>query len=552
MRRRWVAVIFVLSAQFMLLAAVTFGGHSLAFCSEGGLSEDRGKLIEQYLKDAQGYFEDGKYHHAIKLWTSVLAISPDNEIALKGVEKAEAKIAKIKTFFGRDVFKGMQKISKLSLDECIEIAKEASLLFNIAKEQVDLSRSKVFEAKRSFFPSLTLSWAESKGIREAGKTHSVEYGLEARQPALRSGELVYTLAQSRVNLNIAEMNYDTIEMDIYYEVAEAYYKFVQAKKMLLYIKEFYRDITPFYTMAKNKHERGLIADIEYLDTESKYNQMHFKNISVESDYEIAKLALEQKLNIERAGTVDVEEDFALKTIDKDLDTCLFLAVDNRPDLKIEELSVKSAEYGKRITLAKDLPKVDLTGEYKEASEVYRENFQRSTREGVDPHRKWYAGVEVTWPLMGSTGTYSSYKRKDPATLSTFHGSDESQGNTFKLGVLDNLKQLTDAEEADVALARAKQNLEDKRKKVIKEVKDAFYNYEKAKIQMEAAVVQKTFSEKESNILKVKHSLGDSRISELMDSLVRLMDANETYLKAERDLSTAIAALNKAIGLKDYF
>ena len=265
--------------------------------------------------------------------------------------------------------------------------------------------------------------------------------------------------------------------------------------------------------------------------------------------------LAQKLNVEDASSIDVVLDILQGGLDEDMNACLSLALENRPDLKMSELTVKSAGYGTKITQAREMPRIDLSGNYKRSAEVYKKDFDWTTSRdeaSLDPKRKWYAGVEVNWPFLGSTGTYSLYKREDPSTLSTYYGAAESKGTTWRLGVLDNLKQFTESKEAEIAHVRAKEELNEVRKRVIVEVKGAFYGYEKARVQLEAARVQREFQEKESKILKAKHSLGDIELSELFDSLVTLMEVNETYFEAEQNLNTSIAALNKAMGLKDYF
>ena len=241
--------------------------------SEGEPSsfENQGGAIERCLQVARNLYEEGKYYEAIKLWSDILTIDPTNQEAKEAIELARKKIAKIKSFFGRDVFKEGE-ISELSLLDCVEIAEESSLLFQIAKEQINLAKIKVWEARREFFPSLTLSWAETKGIRSGGKIEGLEYGIEGKQPTFRAGELIYTLAQSKTNLRIAEENYDKVELGLWYEVSEAYYAFVKAKKFLKYMKKLYEDIKPLYEMAKKKHEKGLAPDIEHLDVESRASE----------------------------------------------------------------------------------------------------------------------------------------------------------------------------------------------------------------------------------------------------------------------------------------
>jgi len=283
--------------------------------------------------------------------------------------------------------------------------------------------------------------------------------------------------------------------------------------------------------------------------------MSFKSMSAESDFELAKLTLEQKLNIEDGGDVDVAVDILPKIVDKDMETCISFAMRQRPDLKVSELTLKSAEYGEKAEQAKEMPRVDLAGHYKKSAEVYKQGYGGSVEQKLDPQRKWYAGLEVAWPILGSTSSYSLYKREDPSTLSTFTAGTtgtESKGTSWKLDILDDLEQFSVTKEAEISRIRAEEDLNETRKKVIMEVKEAYYGYEKARIQMEATDLQREFHEKEVEILKAKHSMGDSELSELFQGFSRLLEASGQYFEAEKNLYTAIAALNRAIGLDGYF
>jgi outer membrane protein TolC len=524
-----------------------------AFTAYSAESASDKKIIKKNLEDAEKYYKDGLYDMAIKLWDDVLRLDPENRKAQKRINTAKKKIAKINVFFGKDVFKSTRDIKELSLRNCIEMAGEASLKYQIAKGQIDLARIKVWEARRNFLPSLTLSWVETKGIQSGGKIESLEYGIEGKQPAFHSGELMYALAKSKSNLKIAERNYDRVKMELYFEVREAYYNLVKTKKFLEYVKALYEDVKPLYKMAQKEHEKGVTPDIERLNAESNFNKIYYKSISSESDLELARLALQQKLNIEDGGHVDIALDIPQKSVNENINTCISLAVENRPDLKMSELTVKSTEYDEKIAKTKEMPRVDLTGHYKMFSEVYRQSYSvLNSSLALDPHKRWYAGLEVIWPFLGSTGTYSLYKRADPSTLSTYDAGSESKGSTWKLGVFDNLKSITDAMEAEVIHVRAEEELNDTRKKVVMEVKEAFYAYEKTRVQLEAAKVQREFYEKEAKILKVKHGFGETELSELFESITSLMQANESYFEAEKDLNISVAELNRAIGVEDYF
>ncbi len=532
---------------FSIFFGIAFLHSSVVFSAA-----QSGQEIKKYLLNADKCYNDGQYQEAVSFWGKVLAEQPGNIKARRGIEDAEKKIAKIKSFFGSGVFSVFSAEKEFSLEDCVEVASENNISLEVARQQIQLSQIKVWEARRNFFPSLTLSWTRTSGIQSGGKVEGLEYGIEGKQPAFHSGSIMYALAQAKADMSIAESNYDKVRDELYFDVAKAYYILVKARKQWEYAQGVYEEIKPFYEIAKKEHEKAVSPNIEFLNVESNFNQIYFKTVSNGNELELAKLELEQKLSVEDARLIDIAMDNEIKEVDKDMKECLEIAMQNRPDLKIGLYTVKYTEYGKKIADAKEMPSVDLVGNYKKSSEVFREGFEGNKSQSLDPHKKWYVGLEGSLPLMGSTASYSYFRRHDPSSLSTFQPDSESRGTTLKLDILDSIKNLSEAEQAKIANIKAEQELEDARKKAFMEVKEAFYGYERARVQLEAAEFQKEFREKEFKILKFKNSMGETEMSELFDSIGKLLDAATLYYDAEAGLNISVAALNKAIGKENYF
>ncbi len=512
-------------------------------------------LINGYLNKADIYYKEGRYQEAISFWDKVLSANPKNTKANQGIKDAELKMAKIRNFFGNSAFKEFAAFKEFSIEDCLDIAAGNSIMLEVAKEQIKLANIKVWEARRSFFPELTLSWTKTSGIQSGGKVEGIEYGIEGKQPAFRSGGTMYALAQAKADLTIAEANYDKVRNELYLEVAKAYYIFIKIKKQLEFTEDLYNEVRPLYEIIKKAYEKSVAPTIEFLDAESSFNQLYYQMVSYGNESQLAKLTLEQKLSIEDAGDVDIILDNEPKIVTKNIQECLELALEHRPDLKMGLYTVKYTEYGKKLADTKEMPSVDVVGNYKKASEVYREDFSTfgtNPTELLDPHKKWYIGVEASIPFLGNTASYSYFRRHDPSALSTYQPDSEQRGTTWKLGILDNIKHFSEIEQAKIANVRAEQELEDARKKAIMEVKEAFYEYEKAHVQLKAAKAQKEYREKEFKIFKFKKSMGEMEISDLFDAVTKLMEADALYCDAEANLNISIAALNKAIGVEDYF
>ncbi|MBU4375903.1 MAG: TolC family protein [Candidatus Omnitrophica bacterium] len=509
--------------------------------------------INSYLNKADLYYKEGRYKEAILSWDKVLSADPNNALAARGIKDAELKMAKIKDFFGSNIFKEFATVNEFSIEDCVSMAVEHSIPLEVAREQMKLANIKVWEARRSFFPELSLSWTRTSGIQSDGKVEGLEYGIEGKQPAFHSGGIMYTLAQSKVDLSIAESNYDKVRNELYFEVAQAYYSLIKIKKQLEYTQDIYNEVKPIYEMIKKAYEKSAAPTIEFLNAESSFNQLYYQIISDENEVQLTKLNLEQKLGIEDIGGINIVFDNEPSLVTRSLKECLELAIEHRPDLKMGFYIVKYAEYGKKIADTKEMPRVDLVGNYKKSSEVYRESYSAAYEtQLLDPHKKWYIGVEASVPFLGSTASYSYFRRHDPASLSTFQPDSEQSGTTWKFDVLNNIKNFSEIEQAKIANVKAEQELDDARKKAIMEVKGAFYGYEKSRVQLTAAKAQKEYREKEFKILKFKKSMGEGELSDLFEAVTKLIEANTFYCDAEANLNISVAGLNKAIGIEDYF
>ncbi|MFH0839715.1 MAG: TolC family protein [Candidatus Omnitrophota bacterium] len=508
--------------------------------------------IDSYLNKADLYYKEGRYQEAILSWDKVLSADPNNAKAARGIKDAELKMAKIKDFFGSNVFKGFVTVDEFSIEDCVSMAAEQSIPLEVAREQMKLAGIKVWEARRSFFPELSLSWTRTSGIQSSGKVEGLEYGIEGKQPAFHSGSIMYALAQAKVDLSIAESNYDKIRNELYFEVAKAYYSLIKTKKQLEYTQDIYSEVKPVYEIIKKAYEKSAAPTIEFLNAESSFSQLYYRIISNENEFQLAKLTLEQKLGIEDIRGINIVLDNKPSLVNRSLKECLELAIEHRPDLKIGFYTVKYTEYGKKIADTKEMPKVDLVGNYKKSSEVYREGYLGNESQSLDPHKKWYIGLEASVPFLGSTASYSYFRRHDPPSLSTYQPDSEQRGTTWKFDVLNNIKNFSEMEQAKIANVRAEQELDDARKKAIMEVKEAFYGYEKSRVQLTAAKAQTEYREKEFKILKFKKSMGEGELSDLFETVTKLIEANTLYCDAEANLNISVAALNKAIGIEDYF
>jgi outer membrane protein TolC len=154
-------------------------------------------------------------------------------------------------------------------------------------------------------------------------------------------------------------------------------------------------------------------------------------------------------------------------------------------------------------------------------------------------------------MWGSTTNYSYQKEQYVPQVATFRGS-QTITNDVKFNFLDNLAQYSDKLSADVDVTRTKQELIKTKQDVTLEVKESCFNYEKAVLQLDTAVNKVKYQEGDMELAKFRRQMDEIPDSSVVDSMIKLAQERFGYVQALSDCNIAIASINKAVGIEDYF
>jgi outer membrane protein len=520
------------------------------------------------------YYRVKDYHRAREEFQKVLELDPDNRDARRYLKRLEKKIAsrpghektdevkqkaekekvekkgpeedkekKAKPLTEEKIIKKVE--GELSLQDCIDIAIKNSTQLKVAEKQVELSRNKVNEAYRNLFPAASLSWTETTEGKIFGEEYTGrKYSAQLQQPVFRGGELINSLSQARTNLQIAQTQYQRIKAEIILLSKMAYYSLQKAYKVIEEQKTLRSEAKPLVDYISKSYDQGACSKAEFLYVNSQFSQIDAQLSLAESELELSKLALLQALSLDPKGDIEIIRESSFKRIFIDYQSCLNVAYEHRPELKINELAVKFAEYGKKIANAKAYPNIDLTGSFGEAGEAFE-----GTQLGLDP--EWYVGAKISWSLGGSTLEYSPSRQELAPTVSSFQGTAETKHN-FKFNLLDNFKFYTDKTQAEVSYLQAQNELEKAKHQIAKDVKKSYFDYRKGYLQLEAALARISYKEKELDVMKIRMEMDDILVSDYMKTMIELYQEKGVYAQSLSDYYTAIANINWAIGVYDYF
>ena len=173
---------------------------------------------------------------------------------------------------------------KITLKEAIEIglANHGGLL--ASKKKVEVADSKLTEAKRALFPTISGSMDFNGGINVGRFFKGESRKITVSQPVFYGGELVFTVRQAEENLKSAKEEYTKQRHEAVHEIRTAYYGVVKAEYNAQYQFELYDLVNTLYRRLKKERQEKLIAEVDFLNAESKYEQVYFQLESATSTF----------------------------------------------------------------------------------------------------------------------------------------------------------------------------------------------------------------------------------------------------------------------------
>lgn len=438
----------------------------------------------------------------------------------------------------------------LSLNEAQGISIKSSPQANTAKEEVKLARLKKREAYRALFPQVKIKGSFTTGDVLGSDFIEEVYGVQAEHPLYQGGKLWNTYKQSNINLKLAKARYVKIENDLDFKVAEAYYNTVTAVMNIRLQEELLQDAEKILKLAEKRYNADLSTDLEILNAKSQYNQIQFQIATSKRDLALSRFKLQQAMNLdiseEEVDLARVDTELKFEVIEVDLAKCLELMTENQPDILVNKLLVESNEYGEKIAKAREKFKIDLTGFYGKADSYY-------DTEEKNLQRDWNIGVKVSRPFWGQGLNYSFTKERTSRKVGqTDRTGSESNVGEFSIMDKDAMAAASEIKEAKVNRQKAENDLMETRRQMVLEVKEAYYNYQESVLQVKNSLEKVRFQEEAIKVARAQAGLNEALQSQLLEVLTKLADEKALYVKALSDYNQALAKLNKAIGIKDYF
>lgn len=340
---------------------------------------------------------------------------------------------------------------------------------------------------------------------------------------------------AQTSLEISEADLKKTVMDTIYSVEDAYWNLVYAIENLEVRRQALQLAKELLEKNRMAVDIGTMAPLDVLSAEAEVASREADIIAAEAQVKNAEDQLRRILNL---GRQDEEATLEVRPVDKprfveqkvDLQECLQLALQNRPDLVSSRLQVESSEFNLSIARNQLLPSLSFSASY--------------WSPGLSGDRVIYLNDNpLTGVIIGTIPGGASGALKDSFN---FKYRNWSLGLTLDIP-LSSVFSRANYAQAKINLEQAILRLKNQEEQIYLEVKNAVRTVESNYQRVQAYRVARELAEKKLEAEQEKLRLGLSTNFMVLTYQRDLANQRTAELKAIIDYNLSLANLDRVLG-----
>ena len=298
-----------------------------------------------------------------------------------------------------------------SLVQALKKAYKNNAKLNAERQNLEISKEKINEAKSDFLPTVTISGylSNENTTRQTDRKGKVsESDFEPSQQKILIEQSIYegkrrhaNLEKNNIGFSLAKFKLKKIEQEILFESIEAYTQLVLSNKKVKINKENLSLVERQVETDKNRLQRGEINLTDLAQSEASLAGATAKLIEEENNLIISKLNYEKTI-----GSINNYKNLTnMGSFNYELPRSLALAIDiskkENPDLNIAILELEQSKQDVLIAKSELMPSAKISFEV-------RENQDLSS--SVDERDQEILKAEASWPFFLGGKNTASLKR----------------------------------------------------------------------------------------------------------------------------------------------
>ncbi len=398
-------------------------------------------------------------------------------------------------------------VTMLTLNECIDIAFRRNPSILAAMYGVDVSRSRVGEARSSYYPQLSASAAYDRIQPVSFATSTTTYeqytgSVSLNQNIYDFGRTSSQVDISKYNLVSARSDLNTTQDTIILSVKQAYYGVLQAKRNRDVAADVIKQFQLHLDQAKGFYAVGTNAKIDVIKAEVDLSNAQLSLINAENALKIAWVTLNNAMGTPDPPEYTIEDNLSFQKYAITLEEATARAFENRPDLKSTIAKRQAAD--ENVSFAR-------SNYYPSLSGVANYNWIGETTSSME--HGWNAGVVLTVPLFSGFLTQQQVA------------------------------------EAKSSLYTLRANEESLRQQILLDVRQAYLNLQAAEASIATAELASKQAKENLDLANGRYAAGVGSPIEVSDAFATYVTAQASYTTALANYKTAQASIEKAMGAR---
>jgi outer membrane protein len=257
------------------------------------------------------------------------------------------------------------------LQTCLDYATKNNITINTLRWDARTSEQNLLQSKAAKLPNLTGNLSQSLvnsnnanpvvgGFQTQAKA-SGSYSLNSSLTIFNGGYLNNDIKQKSILLESANLSVQQAQNDITLQITQAYLNILLQKENIVYLQELVNTSQAQLLLGKQRFDAGSLSRKDYLQLESTLATDQYNLVTATNAHRQNIITLKQILQLPSSVSFDVVQPDTLVTKQAvpSLSEAENAALQTRPEIKIGELGVKSAELDLKKSKAGALPTVSL-------------------------------------------------------------------------------------------------------------------------------------------------------------------------------------------------
>ena len=293
--------------------------------------------------------------------------------------------------------------------------------------------------------------------------YSDSWALSFSQPLLKGGGIDVATASQTIARISEEQNILSLKSTIMSTITSviiAYRSYLQTFRQLKITEDSLERAKRLLEVNQALIDAGRMAKVEIVQTQADIANREFSLISAQNSLDNARLSLIQILDIDKQTRIDLVEEAEMTPLHPNLEECIAIALNNRPDYLQNLMSLRIAEINREVTKNNRLWDLSLNAGASQAGSDPKLGPAEKPLGDIG-RSDWNAGLQLTIPF-GDVERHSSYVSSEIGLRNQKISLQESKEN-IEVEIADKVRdvemKLKQLELAKLARELTRQKLE---------------------------------------------------------------------------------------------